>query len=306
MIGKKKGRQQSAAQRSPHIVRQQQNTYRYGSSRPQAERPRPRVDASEARDSVAKASRFMRRFIQIQHVLGVVGAIAIVLFLSLLTAPPHIVIRDGASVPVRDVSAYDDKAIELTQSLPNKSKFFIDRQKISDEMLAAFPEVEQADVTTPIFGGAATVKLTVSKPQLLLSSGPDTYVLSTRGLAIINITKDRPEFKTDGLPFITDQSSTPIELGKPALTSVQTAFVTELVHQSTAKQFAIESMTMSAGGGELIVRYANVPYFIKFNLNEDARKSFGTYMATKEYLEVSNTNPAEYIDVRIPERAYVK
>lgn len=305
MMSRKK-QKQPPTQRSPHIVRQKQSTFHYSSNRSQTERPRPRENSADARQHIARVTKFMRRFAQLQYIFGILLFVSIVFYLSLLTGEPKIVIKGNQQNVVRSTAAYSGKAQELMNTASNKSKLLVNRQTISDDLTKAFPEIQSARVITPLFGQRATIQLELSKPQVLLNSGTNTYVLDSRGIAVIEITKNNGTFKTDGLPLIADESNAPITIGKPALTSVQTAFLAELAHQSAAKQLTVESMSMTAGGGELNVRYVGTPYLIKFNLNEDARKSFGTYIATKEYLDKTKTKPTEYIDVRIPERAYVK
>jgi hypothetical protein len=65
-------------------------------------------------------------------------------------------------------------------------------------------------------------------------------------------------------------------------------------------------MNLVVGGGELDVKHTGLSYIVKYNIYENARKSFGTFFAAKEYVERSNIHPGEYIDVRIAERAYIK
>ncbi len=304
-IPKKK---QPTVSRSPHIVRQKQSSFQYSSNRSQTEKPRARSSESQEATQAKKAKyqEYLTRFAQLPYILGATSLIALGVYFSLLTSDPKIVVRGDQKSVVRETAAYNAAAHDLTDDITSQSKFTINRQKISAELLRVFPEVQTVSVSTPFFARAATINLELAKPQLLLNSGTDTFVLDTRGVAVINVSKNRPAFKTEGLPLVTDQSNTAISIGKPALTSVQVAYVTELVHQSNAKQLTIESMNMSAGGGELIVRYQGIAYFVKYNLNEDARKSFGTFVSTKEFVEQKKTPPVEYIDVRIPERAYVK
>lgn len=303
MIRRKK---QQPTQRSPHIARQQkQSSFQYSSNRSQSDRAHSRTEPEVAEKRSLKKAKLVQELTRLPYIVGAIIGLIIIVYLSSLSGKPHVVVRNGQT-PVRDTGMYTKTAADLTNNIASRSKFTINREKIGDELQKSYPEILAAKVTTPLFGRSANIELQIAKPVLLLNSGADTYVLDSRGIAVLDITKERPAFKAADLPLITDQSSTQIQIGKPALTSEQVSFASEIRHQSTAKQLTVESMQLTTGGGELNVRYSNIPYFVKYNLNEDPRKSFGTFFSTKEYLDQKKTPIAEYIDVRIPERAYVK
>lgn len=292
-------------QRTPHIARQKQSSFQYSSNRSQTDRVRSRTEPAVAEQKSARRAQFLKKITQLPYIVGGVGGLFMIFYFSALSGAPHIATPKDARL-VRDVASYQKTASDLTSDPSSKSKFAINRQKIEEEFEKAHPEVMSAKVTTSLFSRSATIELQLTTPLLLLNSGSVTYVLDNRGTAVSDISKTKANFDTAELPLITDQSGIQIEIGKPALTSEQVAFASEVRHQSSVKQLNIESMTLVAGGGELNVKYGSMPYFVKYNLNEDARKSFGTFFAAKEYLEQSRAVPAEYIDVRIPERAYTK
>lgn len=303
MIGRRK--KQPPVQRSPHLGQQKQTTFRYSSNRSQTERVLSRQDTQDAEQATQARLRFARRLKRTPYLVGGLAAFAGAIYLSLLLTPPKIVFY-GEQGPLRSDSPYAALVSGKTSNLQSSSKFTINRQQLTKDMQAQFPELVQVAVTTPLLANHAVVELEVSKPALILTSGNDTYLLDTRGVALLDTARERPLAKTDALPVVTDQSNLPVELGKQALTSSQTGFILELNHQAQAKNLSLVSINLSAGAGELTVRYNDLPYFVKYNVNEDARKSFGTFYATKEYIERTKVKPAEYIDVRIPERAYVK
>lgn len=304
MIGKRK--KTTPVQRTPHIVRQKQPAFHYSSNRSQIERPAARNDQKEM-ETERQVKPLLYRWLN--RPAFIIGAAMIVIgagYLSLLTAQPQIRVT-GSQQPVRGTDVYTSVAIQLTDNLASRSKLTLNRQKITNELQARFPELASVDVATPLFSSKAVITLTMVRPELVLrGDNGDAFVLDNRGIVLFNAHFERTNVAVDSLTAISDQSSTLISIGKPALTTQQVSFITEVKRQSEAKQLVIESAEMTAGGGELDVRYSNVPYLIKYSLNEDARKSFGTFSATREYLDKTKTKPAEYIDVRIAERAYIK
>lgn len=302
MIGRPK--KQPPVQRSPHINRQKQPAFHYSSNRSQTERTLARHD-TQANDVTEKKNKFFNRFKRWPYLLGALLTVFIIFYFSILSAKPVLVIKDSGA-PMRDTALYASAASDLTSDLQSRSKLTLNRQKITSELQNRFPELSRAEVITPFFARSVTIELQTQTPELLINDGSDTYLVDSRGVVLLNMKDIDQAFSTDKLTTVSDQSNSPIEVGKPALTSAQVNFILQLRHQSEAKQLTIESLNLTAGAGELIARYKELPYFIKFNLGEDARKSFGTFYATKEYTESSKAQPSEYIDVRIPERAFVK
>lgn len=97
-----------------------------------------------------------------------------------------------------------------------------------------------------------------------------------------------------------------VAVGSSALTSEQIEYIKILKYQAQISNLNISSMEIVAGGSELDVHYGGVSYYVKYSFFEDPRKSSGVFFATKETLDNKSEVPTEYIDVRVPQRAYVK
>ncbi len=57
---------------------------------------------------------------------------------------------------------------------------------------------------------------------------------------------------------------------------------------------------------ELDVYLSETPYYVKFNLENDALQQAGTFLAAKQRLDRDNIRPEKYVDVRVSGRAYYK
>ncbi len=236
---------------------------------------------------------------------GVVIFVCAIYMLGLSTDPKIVV--HGKRDLLRNEQEYSKQAKAiLEKSLSNRSKLTLNTQKIETELTTRFAELSSVDVKTSLIRHKPIINLTLSQPSAILSTRSSKFLLDENGRALFDIIKDAPNFDTSTLPLIEDKTEIPVRLGKPALTSAQVNFIHDIALQSEARQLKVSSMDLVGGGGELDVRYEGLPYFVKFNFFEDARKSSGTFFAAKERLELENKPPTEYIDVRIPERAYVK
>ena len=173
-------------------------------------------------------------------------------------------------------------------------------------MAEEYPEFSSIEVKTSLFRQKPVVKIRFAQPKLLLTTGSNNSIISEEGVVLADITKNKSELDTTKLTLVQDKTGVEIEVGKVALTSEQVKYIQEIIYQTNQKKLRIESLILVPGGGELNVRYAGIKYYVKYNLYEDARKSSGTFLATKTNLESKGITPTEYVDVRIPERAYVK
>ena len=207
---------------------------------------------------------------------------------------------------LQDRQKYEAAARDaVSRSFMSRTKLTINAPHTAADLQAQFPELAHVTVNVPFAGNRISVYIEPSAPQMLLSSNSELYVLDTAGRALITA-KQVPHLEKLGLPVITDQSGLPVELGRPALPSSSVAFITEVVGQLEAKNIAITSLTLPASNSELDVRVAGASYFVKFNLQGEARAEAGTYLAVRDQLVRDKKKPETYIDVRVEERAYYR
>ena len=130
--------------------------------------------------------------------------------------------------------------------------------------------------------------------------------MDINGKVFFSLNDKSPNLNIDGLPKVVDNTNAPVNLGKSLLSSRQTQYIREMYLQVKAKDTSIESMELNNGGEQLDVRFMGDKYFVKFNLQADSRQSLGAYFAIHDKFSREGGGPSEYIDVRLPERVYVK
>jgi hypothetical protein len=57
---------------------------------------------------------------------------------------------------------------------------------------------------------------------------------------------------------------------------------------------------------ELDIHTPDRPYYVKFYLAGDALLQTGQYLASRHQFDTTNSQPAEYLDVRIPGKIFYK
>lgn len=229
-----------------------------------------------------------------------------VLFCLGLSTNPKVVVSTSSpqAVVLREKSEYQKGAQRiLEQSLFSRTKFTVNAGGFEKAFRAEFPEVDDVALALPIVSRTPIVTLSTAQPQLLLTSQGKVYVLDKRGTAIMTA-NDLSSSVRQTLPVINDQSGVTVEVGKSVLPAEDISFITTVLAQLKAKQVTPESITLPATAHEVDIKPAGQPYYVKFNVDTDAREAAGAYLATKQKLEQTNVKPSQYVDVRVPGRAY--
>lgn len=206
---------------------------------------------------------------------------------------------------LRSKQAYQDGVDEaMRQSILSRSKLTIDTQSIVDNLTKQFPELADVSVSLPLIGRRPVVQLQATKPALVLVSGERAYILDDRGIVLM----DSKDFDGDSksLLVVNDQSGLEIKQGTAALPQEQVVYLQELHRQLEAGKASVKQITLPARAQEVRVSFDAIPYDGKFLFGTDSRVAAGSFLATKRYLSRKGITPAEYIDVRLEERAYYK
>ncbi|HET7059817.1 MAG TPA: hypothetical protein VFH99_00645 [Candidatus Saccharimonadales bacterium] len=268
-------------------------------------RHRPRSDQTES--PVRSAGEFWRFWARRTGVLVLVLAI-IVSVINVLGVSPHAKIEPltssaASSAFLRSRADYQAAADKLlASSLWNRNKITIDTAKISQQMVAQFPELASASVTLPLLAHRPIVYVQPAQAALVVAANNGAFVIDQNGRALMP-SSNLPTARN--LPQIVDQSGLQISSGHQALTSDDVTFVQTVLAELAAKHVQVSSMVLPAASRELDAYISGQPYFVKFNLaNDDARQQAGTYLATATELQRQHATPAHYIDVRVDGRAY--
>jgi hypothetical protein len=227
-------------------------------------------------------------------------------YLFVLDTNPHIVIIPDNSAGYHDVQDYAKGAQAiLGGSVLNRTKITINTNGFKQKFLNEYPEVSDINIALPVMGRRPTVTLELSPPAGVLNSGTSSFVLDGNGRAVLPLNQARSSI-LEGLPVITDESTLPIEQGKVMITKEDLQFIADLSAEFKAKDTPVQSMTLAPLPNELHVRFTGVDYYVKFDITGNARDEAGTYLAVRDHLKAANITPVEYIDVRVPEKAFYK
>lgn len=201
-------------------------------------------------------------------------------------------------------SEYQQAAQELLgKKLTSKTKLTVNTSEVSEQLLKSYPELATADIALPLIGRTPTLQLTPTPiAAKLTDSTGKSYVLSGDGRAISINTDVAPA----EAPTVTDQSGLAVTVGSQVLPRDDMRFITRLNYQFQEQNIPIESLSLPAAGRQVLVRVKDKPYLIKFSLEDEVLQQVGAYRAVQKKLDADGVTPAEYIDVRVGDRAYYK
>lgn len=234
-------------------------------------------------------------------ILGLLGG------LTYLSTDPKIVTvnKGGNAYFLQDTGIYRNVAArELSGSMLNKNKLSVNKSGLSRELGARFPEIAAATLQVPLIGTQPVVRIVPTRPTFILTTADNgAYLLDQDGHALVSTSQIQDPGEL-AVPTMQDQTGAMVKLGEQVLPSTTIAFAEQVLGYLKAAGVSYGSVTLPQTAGELDVAIKDTPYIVKFNLTGEARLQAGTYLAAKGRLDKDRVVPKQYIDVRVPERAY--
>ncbi len=243
-------------------------------------------------------------------VLGCFGVGALLLFVSsMLTPTPRVILLEDSTTTyfLQDKQVYERAAENVLQkSWINRYKLTVDTASVRRELLNQYPEIKNVSVALPILGHQPQIYIEPYKPSFVLTTtNGGAYLLDATGRALAS-TSQIEDIEGLGVPTIQDKTGLEVRLGSRAIPSSTVAFTQTIIKALSAKNVTISTLALPAGAYQLDVGVAGQKYYVKYNLQNDALQQAGTYLAVQNRLAADRITPAEYIDVRVTDRAYYK
>ncbi len=194
----------------------------------------------------------------------------------------------------------------LESSILNKSKLFINTDELASQASEKFPELGQVTVVLPLAGRRPVYKVHPAQPALMLNAPGGPYVVSKQG-RVLAYSSDTDSSLTSKLPVLVDDSGLRVDRGQIVLTSQTIEFVEQVTGQLKAAGVDVELLKLpQSDAGDLHVKIAGKPYFVKFDIRGEGRYQSGAFLAVADQLDREGKVPAEYIDVRVQGKAFYK
>lgn len=277
--------------------------FSYASARSQQQRPTRDENNKRDVDRKTQGKSRLSKAVNICIALFIVVSIGYLFVLH----PEATIKVSGQEAYPRNKNSYQESINQLLKSsIFYRSKPTFNSEKLTADIISQFPEVNEVQIDLPFIRHEPVIEVKLSQPAAKLVTTDKTYILDEEGRALFEERFAASSLNTKELLSINDSSGHPVKLGKPALTEQQINFIREVIGQTSQKGLKVQSFSLSAAGTAVDARFEGVNYFIKFSFFADARRSSGAFIAIKKQLDTSSTKPSEYIDLRIPDKAFVK
>ena len=209
---------------------------------------------------------------------------------------------------LQSMSVYQKYAAKtLSESFSSNNKITINTGALTNKMMDQFPELGSVSIVLPVIGHQPSFYLQPAQPGLILQVSNFNYLLNNQGRVLSRKSVTDNSLLKFALPIVSNQAALTYKTGQQAMSREDIAFIEYVYEQLSLHNIAVSSSGLIANSRELDVRINSPqPYYVKFNLENTQQEQVGTYLAVYDQLQKQSVNPAQYIDVRVPGRAYFK
>lgn len=241
--------------------------------------------------------------------LAGLGGLGLVLYMLTLGEAPRIVTltSSGSTYFLEDVRVYQQTAQHtIAGSIINGNKVTFDANSVARDIKQNHPEIDTVTVGMPFFGRSPTIYIKPYTPSFILTTTDSkAFLLDVNGRSLVSASQITDTGELD-VPTLQDNSGIEVKLGAQALPANIVSFTQAVTRILDEKGIAYSSLVLPPAASELDVFITGTPYYVKFNLQGEVMQQVGTFLATKQRLSRDKVTPGEYVDVRVPERAYYR
>lgn len=143
------------------------------------------------------------------------------------------------------------------------------------------------------------VRVSERQLSLIWQSGSNQYLVDNKGVAVAEATGARPS-----LALIIDTTSLPVKVGSRVAPQSFVIFVAGIAEKITPKTgLAVTSMSIPETTSELDVKTTG-GYVVKFDTTGGVEEQISSLKTVLTTLSRIQKKPAQYIDLRVPGKAY--
>lgn len=263
--------------------------------------PPPKSLANSPFQKRPPLARSFKHFLaRLAKILAFTAVIASLAFCLILRSRPKVVVSSNA---YHSSTVYETAAYKTFKAIRNKTKPTLDKGGITNALKKQFPEIDSVKIEVPIISQIPTLRLNIATPTFNFSSNNNLYVVGSNGV-VAGLSSQLAG--ASNLPSVIDQSGFTAELGKQVLGTEAVAFINMILTQCQRAGLKVQSLTLPAAAQELDLRVQNQPYFVKFYLGGNVLSQAGQYLAAKHKFDTENSQPEQYLDVRVEGKVFYK
>lgn len=197
---------------------------------------------------------------------------------------------------------YADTANDYLAENPlGRFKFTFSEEEFSNYIINNNPEVGAVSVNMPIFGQAS---LTISErsPVFYWSTDQGTLLGDETGV-VYRSADNQSELQ---IPTLKDNSPLSANKGDKVVSSSTLEYIEALSQEFESKAVTVAHYQIPSSSREVYVFPRDKKYYIKISQDRSVVGQVDEASKTMKFLDKSNKQPKEYIDVRVIDKAYYR
>lgn len=191
------------------------------------------------------------------------------------------------------------------EQLGNRLKLTVNSAQIEQKILNKYPELAEVDISLPVAGKRPLVVLTPHRVALSITNRQGTFYANSQGKILASANELDVLNRQDNFKEVVDQSGLELAPGTYVLSESNVETVLSLVAGLEQSGQKVAGLVLPPVINELDIRLEGKAYILKFNLVEDPEQGVGAFVA---FLIASKgqTQPQEYVDLRVPSKAFYR
>lgn len=273
-------------------------SYYARSSRSEILSPASRVAGGSPEKKQSRAEkRTQNRVFSVAY--GLIGIICIVKVL-MLTPSSKVVLPDTVvGQPATQAYALETDRL-LRSSALNRTKLTLNANGIAAKLQQTFPELQEVVLTVPVIGNRPVLHVLPTTPVMVLNAQSGLYTIDSKGYVLSRLSEPLSEFA-----MLQEESARRVTPGKQYIAGSTVKFARTIVHELNAGGFTVTTLKLpGAAPYEIQANISGKPFYVRFNLQADAMQQCGGAVAILKQLGTSQ--PSQYLDMRVPGRAYYR
>lgn len=189
-----------------------------------------------------------------------------------------------------------------------KQSWLVHSDDVAKSLQAKYPEVSDVSLknSTP-FSNVATAQIEFRKPILIYKTARDTQYIDADG--VLFDTNRYSNVPTSTLPVVEDQGGISLLAGQRVLSRPviqEVAQIYTLVPKLYGPKATVTGIILPRSSREVQAKISGQPYVIKFSSERPIGDQIAELSALMGYLKANKVIPAQYIDVRVENKAFYK
>lgn len=293
-------------------------TQQSGSSAPVVRYYRPETvsgskkNSNQLENSRIEPSQSTSMFKRVGSIIWRWGVLLLIIgFLMINTTLSEVAIKaPDSSYLYQSQEVYEAELNKLLRSsLSSQSKLLLQSSRFESDIREEFPEVQEVTAVIPLAGRTLQIGLEFAEPLMRLQMpNNEQGIISRNGVLVFSDSASVINSKYSSLPSL----SVPLllfEQKEQVLTVDEANLLALLVDEfdgSDESRPKVSTVEFDVKKREIRVRFSVVNYYAKLTPEREARAQIGALVALLEEQEDRGAVPAEYVDVRVEGRVFIK